>query len=158
MKGLIGMDIRIYQINGERDSNHVGFMGYDRLEKYQGSSNIDSKIYDLIYENAIEARNLEDIFRIFNIDHPKDFRGHSLSVSDIVEVVDSNSVKSGFYFCDSIGFKAVAFDTRKCGRSERFNKENTYISIDEKIHNSANKISDNHSGSKKDLKTPDFER
>ena len=41
-----------------------------------------------------------DIFRIFNIDHPKDFRGHSLSVSDIVEVVDSNSVKSGFYFCD----------------------------------------------------------
>ena len=152
------MDIRIYQINGERDSNHVGFMGHDRLEKYQGSSAIDSKIYDLIYENTIEAKNLEDIFRIFNIEHPEDFRGHSLSVSDIVEVMDDSTIKNGFYFCDSIGFKEVTFDAKKCGRSERFNKAHTYISIDEKIHNSANKMSDKHSGSKKDLNTHDFER
>ncbi len=30
--------------------------------------------------------SLEDIYTRFNIDHPKDFRGHSLSVSDFSEI------------------------------------------------------------------------
>ena len=152
------MDIRIYQINPERDRNNVAFMNFERTAKYQKSIDIDCSIYDLVYENTVEAKNLEDIFRIFNIAHPEDYRGHSLSVSDIVEVRDSSSFENGFYFCDSFGFKKVAFDTKLCGRSERFNKSHSYMRIDEKIHNSANKTIDNHSASKKDLNTPDFER
>lgn len=53
----------------------------------------------------------------------KDFRGHSLSVSDIVEVGEGSSVAKGFYFCDSLGFKKVKFDASKCQISEFYNKQ-----------------------------------
>jgi hypothetical protein len=39
---------------------------------------------------------------MFNLEHPKDFRGHSLSVSDIVQMEDE------FYYCDSFGWKKIA--------------------------------------------------
>lgn len=45
---------------------------------------------------------LEDIFYIFNVNHPEDFTGHSLSVSDIVAVVQNGKVS--YHFVDSIGF------------------------------------------------------
>ena len=45
---------------------------------------------------------------MFNCDCPEDFQGHSLSVSDVVEIV--NGENAGFYFCDSIGFQRVEFD------------------------------------------------
>jgi hypothetical protein len=41
-------------------------------------------------------------------------------VSDVVEVVADEKLKSGFYFCDSIGFKEVKFDPDKTQRSDRF--------------------------------------
>lgn len=51
----------------------------------------------------------------FNIDIPKSHYGHSLSVSDIVEVIDGNCVDSGFYFCDSAGYKRLSnFDSSLC--------------------------------------------
>lgn len=40
------MNVRIYQVNTDRDTNGVCFMGYDRLEKLQGTTAIDSAIYD----------------------------------------------------------------------------------------------------------------
>ena len=39
---------------------------------------------------------------------PEDFQGHSLSISDVVEIV--NGENAGFYFCDSIGFQPVKFE------------------------------------------------
>ena len=45
---------------------------------------------------------------MFNLDHPDGYRGRSLSVSDVVEVVGEE--KSTFHFCDSIGFREVDFD------------------------------------------------
>lgn len=44
------MKIKIYQVNMERDPNNVCFMGYDRLEKLQGMTDIDSTIYDKVFE------------------------------------------------------------------------------------------------------------
>ena len=49
--------------------------------------------------------SLEDIYTRFNIDHPKDFRGHSLSVSDIV-VLHQNGGNTAHYV-DSIGYREV---------------------------------------------------
>ena len=51
------------------------------------------------------STSLEDIYRTFNIDHPADFRGHSLSVSDIV--VLNRDGKEEAHYCDSIGFTSV---------------------------------------------------
>ena len=59
----------------------------------------------------MEVGDLEDIYRIFNVGHPENFKGRSLSVSDIVEIVSGN-VDTGYYYCDTIGFKKISFDPK----------------------------------------------
>ena len=109
----VKMEIRIYQINMDRDVDGRKFMGTDRLKQHFGDSEIDSEIYDRVYEGEVSANSLEDVYRIFNLERPADFTGHSLSVSDVVEIVGSDLEEPGFYFCDSIGFQKVAFDTTR---------------------------------------------
>ena len=41
---------------------------------------------------------LEELYREFNINHPADFKGHSLSVSDVVEL------DGRYYYCDNVGW------------------------------------------------------
>lgn len=102
------MEIAIYQINMERDHNRVAFQSLDRLQRFQGSSEIASNIYDKVFAGEVNCENLEDVYCMFNIDHPKGYRGRSLSVSDVVEVVGADG-ESTFHFCDSIGFQPVSF-------------------------------------------------
>lgn len=60
-----------------------GFEPYDRLQATGRS--VDRANYDLVYTAPLDSKTtLEDIYRTFNIDHPADFKGHSLSVSDVV--------------------------------------------------------------------------
>lgn len=113
------MEIKIYQINSDRDENRVKFMGLDSLPKFQASDQIDSAIYDMVFDGPVSCTSLEGVYQKFNLDHPFDFKGHSLSVSDVVEVVDSEDVEPGFYFCDSIGFKKVAFSPELIPQQEK---------------------------------------
>ena len=103
------MDITIYQINMGRDHNRIAFEGLDLLKTYQGSDKIDSRIYDRVFEGEVDCKDLEDVYRKFNLEHPEGYKGRSLSVSDVVEIVDENG-DSTFHFCDSIGFKQIDFD------------------------------------------------
>ena len=103
------MDITIYQINMGRDHNRIAFEGLDLLKLYQGSDKIDSRIYDRVFEGEVDCKDLEDVYRKFNLEHPEGYKGRSLSVSDVVEIVDENG-DSTFHFCDSIGFKQIDFD------------------------------------------------
>jgi len=112
--------IKIYQVNMERDPNDVCFMGYDRLEKFQGTTDIDSTIYDKIFEGEVNCFTLEKLYEIFNREHPAGYKGRSMSVSDVVEIVDGMTGKSYFHFCDSFGFKEVSFEPDKTQVSERF--------------------------------------
>ena len=48
---------------------------------------------------------LDDMYMRFNVDHPEDFRGHSLSVSDIVAIRQNGVVSC--YYVDYIGFKEL---------------------------------------------------
>lgn len=114
------MKIKIYQVNTDRDEKQVAFSGMESLPKFQGSSEINSSIYDSAYVGNVDCKTLEDVFRKFNNDHPAGYKARSLSVSDVVEVIESDSVKSGFYFCDSFGFKEVSFKPEKTQISERF--------------------------------------
>ena len=117
------MKIRIFQINSDKDEQRVMFMSHDRLERFQGSAEVDSKIYDKVYDKEVDCSNLEAIYAMLNIDHPADYRGRSLSVSDVVEVCESDTVPQGFYFCDSFGFRQVDFHPEECGISERMNAQ-----------------------------------
>ena len=113
------MNISIYQVNTDRDNNRIAFMSYENLERFQGSQDIDCKLYDKVFEGELDCNNLEEIYRKFNLDHPKDYVGRSLSVSDVVEVKDSDTIASGFYFCDDFGFKEVQFDKDLCSETNR---------------------------------------
>lgn len=103
------MKICIYQINLDRDTNGVAFESFDRYKDMMNSEHIESEIYDKVYEGDVDCGNLEDVYRMFNIDHPDGYKGRSLSVSDIVEVVESDSVEPDMYYCDSVGFTACDF-------------------------------------------------
>ena len=91
----------IYQIT-ERDPEHdYRFMGLDYVEK-KGMT-VARADYDLIYAAPLTDKDtLEGIYERFNIQHPADFTGHSLSVSDVVVLNDGSTVKA--YYVDSIGF------------------------------------------------------
>ena len=103
------MYIAIYQVNSDRAHNRIGYIGLDRLRQYHGLSEIDSKIYDRVFEGEVDCSNLEDVFHMFNREHPKGYKGRSLSVSDVVEIIREDGT-STFHFCDDIGFQEVAFD------------------------------------------------
>ena len=103
------MKIKIYQVNTDRDYHHVAFMSCDMLEHLQGTDKIDSEVYDCVFEGKVDCKGLEGVYRMFNEDHPDGYKGRSLSVSDIVEIIEPDS-DSKFYFCDSVGFKPVDFE------------------------------------------------
>lgn len=104
------MEVKIYQINMDRDENGVCFMRSESLPRFQGTEQINSSIYDLVFAGDVPCSNLEDVYRMFNIDHPKGYTGRSLSVSDVVQIQNGSDNGTTFHFCDSFGFKEVQFD------------------------------------------------
>ena len=107
-------EFSIYQINTDRDNNRVCFLGLDSLERFQHSKAVDPALYDRVYDGKLDCSCLETIYEKFNIDHPADYKGRSLSVSDVVEIRGSDTLNPGFYFVDSIGFKSISFDKSLC--------------------------------------------
>ena len=104
------MRIRIYQIEMSLDEQNVAFRPYTEMqEKYSGD--IPAELYRMIYEGVVPTKELSVVFYIFNMAHPQDYRGRSLSVSDVIEVVEEN--RSTFYYVDTIGFREVSFDTSR---------------------------------------------
>ena len=107
-------EFSIYQINTDRDNNRVCFLGLDTLERFQHSKEVDPVLYDRVYDGKLDCNSLETIYEKFNINHPADYKGRSLSVSDVVEIRESDTLNPGFYFVDSIGFKSISFDKSLC--------------------------------------------
>ena len=94
----------IYQIKGGDETRDFRFEPYDRL---QAAGNVvDRANYELVYSAPLAPEtSLEDIYARFNIDHPKDFKGHSLSVSDVVVLHQDG--QDAAHFVDSVGFREV---------------------------------------------------
>ena len=92
----------IYQLKRGDETRDLRFEPYDRLTATGHA--VDPANYDLIYSAPLApGTSLEAIFTRFNIDHPKDFKGHSLSVSDVV-VLHQNGQDTAHYV-DSIGYR-----------------------------------------------------
>ena len=94
----------IYQIKGGDETRDFRFEPYDRL---QAAGNVvDRANYELVYSAPLAPEtSLEDIYTRFNIDHPKDFKGHSLSVSDVVVLHQDG--QDAAHFVDCVGFREV---------------------------------------------------
>ncbi len=107
-------EFSIYQINVDRDTANVCFIGMESLEKIKGTKEVNAAAYDRVYDGKMDCISLENIYQKFNVDHPADYKGRSLSVSDVVEIRESDTLNPGFYFVDSIGFKSISFDKSLC--------------------------------------------
>lgn len=116
------MRINIYQIDSDKDTNRVKFEGYEETLKYGG---INPAIYKCVFHGDVDG-DLEAVYCTFNHpDHPGTFQGHSLSLSDIIEVVDTETTPYGiveYLSKDSDGNPYV--DSRMfCDTQEEFDDE-----------------------------------
>lgn len=94
----------IYQLKNSESTHAIRFEGLDFLEKY--GMKVERNNYNLIYQAPLgQSETLDSIYEKFNLRHPADFRGHSLSVSDIV--VFHKEGKDTAYYVDSFGFKEI---------------------------------------------------
>ncbi len=98
------MRVKIYQINGDRDEKREKFLGMDARERLNFPQTIDPAIYEEVFSAEIDESDPEEIYRRFNIEGHPLYRGHSLSVSDVVVT------ESGASFCDDVGFRQIDFD------------------------------------------------
>ena len=121
----------IFQINENvENSRYLSYCGLRSLKNL--GLKFDIKNYEEVYTgNIIEGSPnminvLDDIFRQFNINHPKDFKGHSLSVSDVV-YIDGH-----YWFCDSYGWEDV---TDKVIKKEAKTYKVTYFTKELDVEN-----------------------
>lgn len=117
------MKIKVYQIDiTKKGARECIYAGLSHLKKH-GLSVMPS-LYKQVWAGELPTDFLEGVFTALNEDHrPKDYEGHSLSVSDVVEVVDRKYFEPGFYFCDTFGFKRLEdFDVEEVGTGESVQK------------------------------------
>ena len=101
------MKIKVFQVNPELDRYDTLFRSYDSAMKSAGK--IDPSIYKTVFAGNVEAEDLEDVFAALNFSQPVGYNGHSLSVSDIVEIEGG-----GHHYCDTFGFQELKdFDASK---------------------------------------------
>ena len=96
---------RVWQLKPEVDICKK-FIGYDALIQKFGMLNPED--YRLVFDGAVDTNNLEALYTKFNVDHPASYAGHSLSMSDVLELYDESG--SSFYYLDSFDFKQVDFE------------------------------------------------
>lgn len=93
----------IYQMK-EENLHECGFLSYGMLSKL--GQNISKDRYQEVYSDTLApGTTLDELFRQFNVDPPKDFTGRSLSVSDVVVLHQGG--KDTAYYCDLAGWQEV---------------------------------------------------
>lgn len=97
-------EYKIYQLKNSPENHAIRFEEYALAEKYGEPAKPEN--YDLVYTGSLDEfegeNKLEAIYTKFNLDRPEDFKGHSLSVSDII--VMNNEAN----YVDSYGFVDVS--------------------------------------------------
>jgi hypothetical protein len=102
------MKYKVFQINTDRDAERVKFLSYGCTMRKAGKINME--IYDEVARGMIQRpkespqQTLEVIYGELNRirDHRPGFKGHFLSVSDVVEL---DGVR---WFCDSVGWRMIS--------------------------------------------------
>ena len=99
-----GDTFSIYQLKPGDSTRDYRFEPLDAIRN--NGLSVKPENYELVYTAPLTAKdNLESIYTRFNIDHPADFKGHSLSVSDIVVLHQDG--KDTAHYCDRFGFSQV---------------------------------------------------
>ncbi|AGA68793.1 hypothetical protein Desdi_1281 [Desulfitobacterium dichloroeliminans LMG P-21439] len=101
---LILKKCRVWQLRPDVDPM-MKFIGYDELLKNFGEPDPDN--YRVVYDGEVDTNELEALYAKFNLDHPSGYEGHSLSMSDVVELYNNSG--SIFHYVDRFGFKEISF-------------------------------------------------
>ena len=110
----------IYQLKDSAETRNIRFMDMDYLEK-EGIP-VSRENYTLVYTGELtEGMSLEDIYTKFNVDHPADFTGHSLSVSDVVVLHQDGENTS--HYVDSVGYREILEFTKELSVSAEISTE-----------------------------------
>ena len=94
----------IYQLKPGDTTRDYRFEPLDAIRN--NGLSVKPENYEQVYTAPLtEKDSLESIYTRFNIDHPVDFKGHSLSVSDVVVLHQDG--KDTAHYCDRFGFSQV---------------------------------------------------
>ena len=129
-----GDTFSIYQVPAGPQGRDFRYRSYEELQA--AGLAVDRKNYELVYTAPLDGKTtLENIYRTFNTDdRPADFRGHSLSVSDVVVV--NRGGKEEAHYCDSIGFTPVPeFMQESPIKIAEMSTEQNYNMIDGTLNN-----------------------
>ena len=101
-------NVRVWQLKPDVDV-YMKFIGYEEMCRKFGQP--DRENYQAVYDGAAQTNDLEELYMKFGNDGstlPASYKGHSLSMSDVLELYDSAG--SNFYYVDRIGFREIGFD------------------------------------------------
>lgn len=91
----------IYQIKDDSKGREYLFMGTEYLKKQGISAEYDD--YQMVYSDVFgKDETLDSLYEKFNIRRPLDFKGHSLSVSDVVVLKKDGEISA--HYVDSFGY------------------------------------------------------
>ena len=104
LSALIEPRYAIFQLGEGEELRDYRFSSIAELKKRK--LYVDRENYTRVYRGRLKpGETLEDIYTQFNINRPKDFYGHSLSVSDIITIKDSGRVSA--HYVDRVGFEQI---------------------------------------------------
>lgn len=99
---------RIYQLKTDVNPN-IKFVSYSDLLNMR--CRVEEENYTLVYDCEVETNNLDEIYDRFSENLPSQYKGHPISMSDIIEIYDRN--QSNFYYVDRSGFKEIVINKDK---------------------------------------------
>lgn len=130
---------RIYQLKS--DEKYHGIRFEDRATLQKSGIQLGINDYNLVYEgnfNDVEGDSFDDklntLYDRFNFEQPEDFKGRSLSVSDVITV--KNGKNESAYYVDSIGFTDIPEFFNKFNensKTENIKAQNYHINNDLEI-------------------------
>ena len=133
--------VMIYQHTDKPENREIRFLSIEDLQK--AGHTVDRKNYEPIYAATSAAfgenkfANLESVFQQFNVNRPDDFKGHSLSTSDIVALKMNGAVT--FHYVSTVGFRQIeGFLPDNPLKNAEMAMEDDYGMIDGIINNGKN--------------------
>lgn len=110
---------RIHQLKPESDVR-MRFISYSQL-KSKGFGEPDVVNYQVVYDGDIGTNNLDEIYAKCNeAEMPDGYHGHSLSISDLIELYDENG--RDFYYVDHTGFVNLGKNPPEVRQTEKREK------------------------------------
>lgn len=119
----------LYQLNTESKDIPYEFMGMDFVKDH--GMEVTAADYKCVYSGILhDSVSLDELYSIFNQNHPADFKGHSMSVSDVVIVNRNGDIKA--YYVDSFGFADLPDFVRQRQKALGMESPESHLDVGEK--------------------------